>query len=172
MTNTKQTSILKPPGGTIEHERGEQVATKTVRRIGSWGTTSRLVLGVLFIYWALRQGVGWDDAIIGLVVFPAAVSLAVALRGPDARPLRLVGPGGHALNILIWTVAFNLALVPTLVFGGVTQILAATRGYAGCELFAVSNWLRQRDDQMACPVHSPIDALEAQAKGRQSQEVC
>ncbi len=145
----------------------------TVRRIGSWGTASRLVLGGLFIYWALRRGVSWDDAFIGFVVFPAAVSLALGLRGPDARPpLRLVGPGGYALNILIWVAAINLAPVPTLLFGGATQILAAARGYAGCELFAVSNWLRQRDDQIACPVHSPIDAWEAQAKGFRSQKAC
>jgi DMSO/TMAO reductase YedYZ molybdopterin-dependent catalytic subunit len=143
----------------------------TVRRIGSWGTVSRLVLGGLFIYWALRRGVSWDDAFIGFVVFPAAVSLALGLRGPDARPpLRLVGPGGYALNILIWVVAINLAPVPTLLFGGATQILAAARGYAGCELFAISNWLTQRDDQIGCPVHSCVDAAEAEAKGRQSQE--
>jgi len=181
MTNTEKTSILKLPGVTTEYERGEQVETKSVRRIGSWGTASRLILGGLFIYWALGysvgywafgDGVGWDDAILGLVVFPAAVSLVLALRRADARPLRLVGPGGHALNILIWVVAWNLAPVPTLVFGGVTQILAATRGYAGCELFAISNWLRQRDDQIGCPVHSLVDALEAQAKGRQLEEAC
>ncbi len=146
--------------------------TTTVRRIGKWGTVSRLVLGGVFIIWALWQGVGWDDAIIGLVVFPAAVSLALALRGPNAHPLRLVGPGGYALNILIWAVAFSLAPLPTLLFAGATQGLAAARGYAGCELFAVSNWLRQRHDQIACPVHSPIDAWEAQANGRQPEEVC
>jgi hypothetical protein len=162
---------LKLLGGTIEYERGKRVGTKSVRQIGSWGTASRLIFGGLFIYWALGRGVGWDDAIIGLVVFPTAVSLVLALRGPGARPLRL-GPAGYGLNILIWLVAFSLALVPTLVFGGVTQILAAIRGYAGCELFAVSNWLRQRDDQIGCPVHSPIDALEAQVKGHQSQQAC
>ncbi|MEE8492049.1 MAG: hypothetical protein V3S60_10430 [Acidimicrobiia bacterium] len=144
----------------------------TVRRIGNWGTLSRLVLGGVFIIWALWQGVGGDDAIIGLVVFPAGVSLALALRGPNAHPLRLVGPGGYALNILIWAIAFSLAPLPTLLFAGTTQLLAAARGYAGCELFAVSNWLRQRDDQIACPVHSPIDAWEARANGRQHQEVC
>jgi hypothetical protein len=146
--------------------------TTSVRRIGNWGTASRLVLGIVFVSWALWQGVGGDDAVIGLVVFPTAVSLALALRGPDARPLRLVGPGGYALNILIWTVAFSLAPLPTLLFAGATQILAAASGYAGCELFAVSNWLRQRDDQIACPVHSPIDAWEAQANGHQHQEAC
>ena len=150
----------------------QPIETTTVRRIGNWGTVSRLVLGGFFIIWAIWQGVGGDDAIIGLVAFPAAVSLLLALRGPDARPLRLVGPGGYALNILIWTVAFSLALLPTLLFAGATQLLAATRGYAGCELFALSNWLRKRDDQIACPVHSPIDAWEARANGRQPEEVC
>ncbi len=172
MTNTEQTSTLKLLGVTIEYERGERVETKSVRQIGSWGTVSRLVLGGLFIYWALRQGVGWEDAIIGLVVFPAAVSLVLGLRGRDAPPLRLVGPGGLVLNILIWVAAFNLALVPTLLFGGAAQLLAAAQGYAGCELFAASNWLRRRDDQIGCPVHSTIDAWEAQAKGRQPEEVC
>ncbi len=150
----------------------QQVETDTGRRIGKWGTVSRLVLGGLFIYWALIRGVGSDDAIIGLVVFPAAVSLVLALRGRDAPPLRLGGPGGYALNILIFAVAFNLAPLPTLLFAGATQLLAAARGYAGCELFAVSNWLRRRDDQIACPVHSPIDAWEARANGHEPAEVC
>ena len=83
------------------------------------------------------------------------MSVVLALRGPDASPLRLVGPGGFVLNILIWVAAFNLALVPTLLFGGAAQLLAAARGYAGCELFAISNLLRRRDHQIACPVHSP-----------------
>lgn len=146
--------------------------TTPARQIRSWGTASRLVLGALFIYWALRQGVGWDDAIIGLVIFPGAVLLALAMRGRDAPRLRLVGPGGYGLNILIWVIGFSLAPVPTLLFGGVAQLAAAARGYAGCELFAISNWLRQRDDQIACPVHSVVDAWEAQAKGLQSQETC
>jgi hypothetical protein len=149
-----------------------QLTETADRRIGKWGTMSRLVLGGLFIYWALREGVGSADAIVGLAIFPAAVSLALALRGQDASPLRLVGPGGYALNFLIWVPAFSLAPVPTLLFAGATQVLAAARGYGGCELFAVSNWLRRRDDQIACPVHSPIDAWEARANGRQSADVC
>ncbi len=69
----------------------QQVETNTGRHIGKWGTASRLVLGGLFIYWALLQGVGSADAVIGLVVFPAAVSVVLALRGRDAPPLRLGG---------------------------------------------------------------------------------
>lgn len=146
--------------------------TTPARQIGSWGTLSRLILGGVFIFWALGRGVGWDDAIIGLGAFPAVVTLVLSLRRRDAAPLRLVGPGGYGLNILIWVIAFNVAPMPTLLFAGATQVLAAARGYAGCELFAVSNWLRQRDDQIGCPVHSPIDGWEARARGFHSQDGC
>lgn len=150
----------------------QQREPRTARQIAKWGTTSRLVLGGVFIFVALRQGISFNDAIIGLGVFPAVATLALSLRGRDAPPLRMVGPGGYVLNIVIWAIAFSLASMPTLLFAGATQLLAATRGYAGCELFAVSNWLRQRDDQIACPVHSPIDSWEARARGLQPQDTC
>ncbi len=47
---------------------------------------------------------------------------------------------------------------------GGSALLAAIRGYAGCEVFAVANWLRRRDDQISCAVFSPIDTLEARAR--------
>jgi len=158
---------------------------KTGRQIGSWGTTSRLLLGGIFIYAAFnmmrlnlasgewtRLSNGWDDAIIGLVAFPAAVFLVLVLRGPNAPPVRFYGARGYGLNFLIWAVAWALAPIPTALFGGMTQLLAAARGYAGCELFAVSNWLGRRDDQIACPVHSSIDAWEARAKSHRAPEAC
>ncbi len=145
---------------------------ETARRIGKWGTTSRLALGGLFLYVAFRDGVGTTEAIIGLVVFPAVVSVVLALRGRGARPLRFYGGAGYGLNFLVWAIAFGLAPVATLLFGGVAQLLAAARGYAGCELFVFSNWLRRRDDQIACPVHSLVDAAEVRAKGRRRAEVC
>jgi hypothetical protein len=37
-----------------------------------------------------------------------------------------------------------------LVFYGALMLLAAVRGYAGCEVLAVSNWLLGRDDQIGC----------------------
>jgi hypothetical protein len=40
------------------------------------------------------------------------------------------------------------------------MLLAAARGYAGCEVLAISNWLLHRDDQIGCLVFSPIDRLE------------
>ncbi len=144
----------------------------TARQIGKWGTISRLFLGSLFLYVAFSDGVGTDDAVIGLAVLPTVVSVALALRGRDAPPLRFYGGAGYGLNFLMWAIAFSLAPVPTLLFGGVAQLLAAARGYAGCELFVFSNWLRRRDDQIACPVHSLVDVAAARADGRQRAEVC
>jgi hypothetical protein len=47
-----------------------------------------------------------------------------------------------------------------LVFYGASMLLAAARGYAGCEVLAVPNWLLRRDDQVGCVVFAPVDALE------------
>ena len=48
-----------------------------------------------------------------------------------------------------------------LLFYGGSMLLAAARGYAGCEILAISNWILRRDDQLGCVVFSPIDAVEA-----------
>lgn len=47
-------------------------------------------------------------------------------------------------------------------FFGASLLLAAARGYAGCEVLAISNWLLRRDDQVGCVVFTPIDAVEEQ----------
>jgi hypothetical protein len=47
-----------------------------------------------------------------------------------------------------------------LVFYGASLLLAAARGYGGCEVLAISNWLLRRDDQVGCLVLSPIDDYE------------
>jgi hypothetical protein len=54
-----------------------------------------------------------------------------------------------------------------LIFYGASLLLAAARGYAGCEVLAVPNWLLRRDDQVGCVVFAPVDALERRrASGR------
>jgi len=44
------------------------------------------------------------------------------------------------------------------------MLLAAVRGYAGCELLAVSNWLLRRDDQVGCVVYGPVDFAESRLR--------
>ena len=48
------------------------------------------------------------------------------------------------------------------------MLVAAARGYAGCEVLAVSNWLLMRNDQIGCALFWPIDALEARYAARKA----
>ncbi|MGH2380989.1 MAG: hypothetical protein ACRDG7_07180 [Candidatus Limnocylindria bacterium] len=135
----------------------------TVRRIGPWGAGARIVVGAVMVVGAIVWGVAALDAILGLVVFPLAVSIAVLARGREATPVRLTGSGGHCLNCALIAAAFVLVPLAALLFYGTSLLVAAARGYGGCELFALSNWLWHRDDQIACPVFHPVDFAERRA---------
>lgn len=152
------------------------------RQIGSIGTTARVVLGLLFLTYGLlggkltvlngQVGTGFSplSVALGLVALPAVLLAWQWLRARRA-PTRFqaTGPLATTLNMLI---LFALLLTPlyapplsftsnaALVFYGASLLLAALRGYAGCEVLAVSNWLLRRDDQIGCMVLSPIDHLE------------
>lgn len=93
---------------------------------------------------------------------------AVATRRNRAR-LQATGPLPHVLNVAVFfalylTPEYALALSVTsdaaLVFYGVSMLLAAARGHAGCEVLAVPNWLLGRDDQVGCLLFAPFDLLE------------
>jgi hypothetical protein len=56
--------------------------------------------------------------------------------------------------------ALAIASDAALLFYGASMLLAALRGYAGCEVLAVSNWLLGRDDQIGCLLFWPIDHAE------------
>ena len=53
-----------------------------------------------------------------------------------------------------------------LIFYGLSMLVAALRGYGGCEALAFSNWLLKRDDQLGCLVFSPIDNAERKLTGQ------
>ena len=147
----------------MTHNRETDEARPTERSIGRWGTLARLVVGAALLATAFALGVGWDDAAIGLVGFPAAVMLVLAIRGRSAVPLRFYGSAGHLINGAIVVAAFVLLTPAALLFYGASMLFAGARGYAGCEVFALSNWLWRRDDQIACAIFSPIDAIEGRA---------
>jgi hypothetical protein len=66
-----------------------------------------------------------------------------------------------ALYLTLWYApALDVTSDAALVFYGGWMLLAALRGYAGCEVLAVSNWLLGRDDQIGCAVFWPVDQLE------------
>ena len=152
------------------------------RQIGPIGTTLRAILGLGFLFGiGIPGGVTtvrghyeyrFDvlSVILGALVFPAAV-LALhwwAVRR-SSTPLRATGPVAGTINFLVLLALFLIPFYAPRIyfiatgaalFYGASMILAAVRGRAGCEVTAISNWILGRDDQVGCPVFTPIDSLE------------
>jgi hypothetical protein len=150
------------------------------RAIGVWGTVARATLGFLLVGSVLygHAARGWHPTawLLGWLLFPAVVLGAQwwwARRSP--APLRAVGRLGHAVNLAVFLALYLTTWYApgvdevsdaALLFYGGSMLVAAARGYAGCEVLAVSNWLLKRDDQIGCAPFWPIDALEARYAAR------
>jgi hypothetical protein len=138
------------------------------------GTGAQVLVGVALLGSVLQgqldgpfRPASW---LLGLLAFPAVLLAWQWWRVRRRRP-RLVatGPLGHGLNIAVflalyltpWYAPFlGFTSDAALLFYGTSMLLAALRGYAGCEILAVSNWLLRRDDQIGCVVFLPIDHFE------------
>lgn len=160
----------------------EQLLPARRRAIGVLGTLARLVVGS----WMLASNIAafqldeWYEPVLGLLVFPAIVLLGQWLRLPyTSTPLRATGPVGYLVNAAIFLALYltpwyfpPLAFTSDAVvyFYGASMLLAAVRGYAGCEVLAVSNWLLGRDDQVGCVVFLPVDAVETRLSGAARHE--
>jgi hypothetical protein len=153
------------------------------RGIGPRGTAARIIVGLVLLGGVIDRAAGWVGIFgsssaglrpaawaLGLVGLPAALLVWQWLRARrNPAPLRALGPTGFVLNT---TVIVALFLTPwyapplaitfetALIFYGASMLLAAARGYAGCEVLAVSNWLLRRDDQVGCLIFAPIDHAE------------
>jgi hypothetical protein len=132
----------------------------SVTRSRSWGSGARVVVGATLIvlavvYWEA----GWLDLLIGLVALPALATLLVSLRRRSAPPLRL-GAAGHLVTLA--HIAVTVSIVPdaAALFYGSMALAAGLHGNRGCEITAVANMLRGRDDQIGCPLFEPFDALD------------
>ena len=147
---------------------------RRTRAIGAAGTIGRLALGSAMLYVAfsdggrLEWGLQWHQALLGLGVFPAVLLLgqALRLRYFSSATLSATGPAGFCLNFAVGFVLFVIVRDAFLLFYGASLLFAGVRGYAGCEVLAISNWLLRRDDQVGCVVFSPLDAVEAQVTGK------
>ena len=114
--------------------------------------------------------------VVGLLIFPAIFTIWQYLRARrNPTQLQANGPVPTVLNIVIFLAFyFTYLYAPAiafmsdavLIFYGLSMLLAALRGYGGCESLAISNWLLSRDDQIGCLLFSPIDATEAKFAGR------
>jgi hypothetical protein len=146
--------------------------TKT-RRIGPIGTTTRLLAAAGLLYLALFDGTSWGlewyDAAVGLGILPGAViAFGLAARRYASGPVRFTGSAGTTANCLV---IVALAVNPytaggAALFYGATLLVAAWRAQPGCEATILSNSILARDDQIGCPVFSPIDEAEARLARR------
>ena len=160
----------------------EQLMPAQRRAIGLLGTLARLAVSG----WMLASVIAafhldeWYEPVLGLLVFPAILLLGQWLRlRYTSTPLRATGLVGYLVNLAIFLALYltpryfpPLAFTSDAVvyFYGASMLLAAVRGYAGCEVLAVSNWLLRRDDQVGCVVFLPVDAVETWLTGAATQK--
>lgn len=152
-------------------ESEANVTCRGGRAIGPWGTTARAVVGAAAIAWGVAvphehplldlPGASSDlvGLVVGLVVAPVALTLAVLARGRNAPRLHL----GHGAACLVTVLAIGVAQfypAAVLVSIGAPLLLLAAVGRGGCELLAVPNLVLRRDDYLFCLPFSPIDAWE------------
>ena len=153
------------------------------RQIGPIGTTARFLGGGLAIGLPVAlDGFSLLEAGIALVALPLIAAIAAPLLTafyrrlyPRALQSRHLFCSPLGCTLIVAMSAANAALVsPTSANGNVTiwvwlgasMLLAAARGYAGCEVLAVSNLITGRRDQIGCILYSPIDAAEAKHRPR------
>ena len=149
------------------------------RDIGPIGTMARLGIGLWLagsvVYGQLATRFvpathSFASWALGLIGFPALVLAwhwwrirRNSARFQDTNPLIIAL--GVALPLALYFTwwyapAFSVTSDAVLLFVGGSMVLAALRGYAGCELLSLSNWLLRRYDQIACAFFTPIDYLE------------
>jgi len=155
-----------------------RTAGKQRRAIGPIGTAARIGLA-LFVAFASYQvwsagELQWHTPVLGLIVFPA-ITMLVAMTWQRARhtPIPGNGPWGTVINhaIIFGLVAVPYTSLAAGLFYGASALLAVVRDYKGCEVVAISNTLLRRDDEVACCLFTPADALDSWLT-RKSREEC
>jgi hypothetical protein len=159
--------------------RSSRIGTRSTsgRAIGPIGTISRVIGGVIFVAVPVALGgIDWWDVAVALVALPLAtaalapiVTAAYRRFAPESlgRSHAICSGPSCALNAAVIGVGIALTFVTPvdggvaiLSFLGVSMLVAAIRGYAGCEILAIPNVLSGRDDQVGCVLYTPIDAME------------
>jgi hypothetical protein len=142
------------------------------RAIGRLGTAARAIVGLALLAGGIIAGGGWISwwqLALGLVGMPTVVLAAQVARLTITK--RALSQTSHLASCLNCAAVVGLLTVSqtrdaTLVFLGSSMLLAAARGYGGCETLAITNWLLRRNDQVGCLVFWPVDRFEARSQGR------
>lgn len=136
---------------------------KSQRAIGPIGTTVRILLGIGAFVSAFfpDRPHGWQVA-VGLVIMPVAFVASQMLRARRSPEPARQPEFGVLVSILLGLALLGPGPIrpAALLFGGVSLLVAGIRGYAGCEITAIGNWLLGRDDQIGCVMLSPVDLAE------------
>lgn len=140
------------------------------RDIGRVGTLARLVGGVPLIAVPIAgHGISWWDlagALIALPLIAEAVAGAFRLRHAGAKTAASNRARAAGAIVLVVVIATALTFVTPIdggaiwMFFGASMLLAAVRGYAGCELLTIANAFSGRREQMNCLVYDRIDEAE------------
>jgi hypothetical protein len=162
---------------TLETGLSGRMARRS-RAIGPAGTAARILLGGYMVGSVIEVEIrdGFTPLLwaVGVIAFPGILLAAQwvwARRG--GRRLHATGPIAHLITLgafmaLTLIPEYNRALDVTgdaaVIFLGTSMLLAAARGYAGCEVLAISNWLLRRDDQVGCIVFTPVDLAESRRR--------
>lgn len=166
----------------VETERRTTRQGKRSRAIGAWGTSARVLGGGLAVG-SVADGhfiegpFKWPPWIVGLVAFPAVVAMLQswwARRHPGSQ-LSMTGPLGYLATTVPFPIFYltpwyapslSFTSDAVVLFVGGSALLAGLRGYSGCEILAVPNWLLRRSDKVGCVVFSPVDSLDEQYANR------
>jgi hypothetical protein len=128
------------------------------RAIGRMGTAARALVGVALLAGGIIAGGGWIawwQLAIGIVGMPVVLLAAqVARLAFTKRTLTQTSHLASCLNCAAVAGLLTLSQTrdATLVFLGSSMLLAAARGYGGCETLAITNWILRRNDQVGCLV--------------------
>jgi limonene-1,2-epoxide hydrolase len=149
------------------------------RAIGPIGTAVRVGGGLAAIAVPIvLSGITWWDVGAALLVLPLTAALAASAltwflsarpRSRRVRP-RSLEPWVRSTFVLVIVIAVEVALTyvspldgatALFIFFGVSLLIAALRGDAGCEAVAIPNTLAGRRDPAGCVILAPVDAIEA-----------
>lgn len=111
----------------------------------------------------------WWQLTLGLVGMPALSIAWQAMRTRwNPQPQQALGHGAMCLTLIAVAVLLSFAVTrpSTMLYLAISLLAAAVRGYSGCEVLAIGNWLLRRDDQLGCIILSPVDAAEQNLEHR------
>lgn len=151
------------------------------RDIGPLGTASRVLVGLVAIAVPIAlAGISWLELALALLALPLLATAVAALIGAAYGGLAadsLERCGGTCSGAACWLIAVVVVAVAGLsavapisgglvfsVWLGASMLLAAARGYGGCEVLAAHNLITGRRDQVGCVLFTPVDRAEARRR--------